>query len=55
MSSPTEGSVDVFKQNYAAFWSIGEEVVELVVCQASFGEVEDTNVVFEGAGKGLNE
>lgn len=55
LDTPVECRVDVFEKDEAAFGDVGEEVVEFVVCEASFGDVEDADVVGEGAGEGLDE
>lgn len=55
LGSAAEGCVNVFQENNAALRSVGEKVVELVVRQAAFGEVEDADVVLERSGESLDE
>jgi hypothetical protein len=55
LRSLRERGIDILEQHDAALGRIREQVVELVVRQASLGQVEDADVVVERTGERLDE
>lgn len=54
LNSFRERRVDVLDEDEASIWNEGEDLLETVVGETSFGEVEEADVVGEETGESLD-
>ena len=55
VAAVAEGDVDVFEEDQRSGWDVAEEMVQSVVGEAAFAEIEHGDVVVELACEGLDE